>query len=160
MDTLSQFVIGILVSVVCWVLWAMTLLSLPPYISSGGGFMSLTPDLSFARSAFYGLIVGIAHLSVNVTLIYLWEVDSILGTLVSSILAIEILIILGILIGIIVLFRKQKQQLALGGKLAPRPRFHLLVFAWMAFMGWWISILTALLIIPSIIVGVAARLFV
>ena len=58
MDALSRFVIGVLVSVVCCVLWAMTLLSLPA-ILTGGGF--LTPDLPFTRSAFYGLTAGIGH---------------------------------------------------------------------------------------------------
>ena len=160
METISQFpsfvdvAIGGIICVVCWVSSAMLMPPLPELMT--GGFVKADPPGPIA--VLYGIVVGVVHLFLTMAFIFLCQVDSIFGTLISSILATEIIILAGVLFGFIIHFRQQRSNSNQNRVFIPS--FRMLLKEWTAFVPWLFLVFNMVLIIPSIIIGIAARLFV
>jgi hypothetical protein len=154
MQTISQIFpqifINIVISVICWVLFSMAVLSLPA-ILSGGGF--LIPDLPFTRSAFYGLILGFFHGCIISGIIYLFKIDSLVGIIISSFVATEILTFFGIIVGMTIIILSPYTT----GRPVESAGILITVFGNAAIFGAWFAFLSVLFIIPSIVAGITVR---
>lgn len=150
----SQFIpqafVNILVSVICWVLFSMSILSFYG-ILTGGGF--LVPDLPLTTSAFYGLFLGLLHGCITSGIIYVFKIDSLIGMLVSSFVATEILIFVGIIVGIAFYILNQPT-----GRPVESAGILVTVFGSVALFCGWFAFLSVLFIIPTILIGISTGL--
>lgn len=136
--------IGILISIICWVLFSMTILSLPA-ILTGGGF--LIPGLPFVKSALYGLIVGVVHGSLTVVLSY--KDSPAVRVVFVSIYAMEFLLTVAFVVGFAVnYFNRPKRPGAFRISLTLE-NIGLLIIT----LAFWFAVLSALFFIPSILIG-------
>ncbi len=148
-----QFIIIVLISTIVWVLTSMTLLSLPA-ILTGGGF--LIPNSPFFESATWGLVAGIAHGLLAAIMIFWYKPSSWIGTSVSSILATEILIAVGFIVGFVINYLDRPVQ-PNGPRIAlTYENFYVLIVTFV----FWFVILSVVLLIPSIVIGLADKPFV
>jgi hypothetical protein len=142
-----QIAASILISVVVWVIATVVLVFLGAILT--GGF--LTP--SFRESAIFGLIVGLLHGALTGTIIYWQQSESAIGSTLVSVAASESLIIFG---GVAWFLYRYFNPIVGGAPAPPAPasRYFLYIYALLI----WFGILSAVLLLPSIVAGLANKL--
>jgi hypothetical protein len=154
METISQFIpqafVNILISVICWILFSITVLSLPAMLT-GGGF--LTPDLPITRSIFYGFLVGIAHGLLTTLLTY--KQQSTFRIFISSVVVTEILLAVGFVTGFIINYFNRPIRSGSFRISMTLENIGLLIVTGI----FWFAVLSALFFIPSAIIGLLGKVF-
>jgi hypothetical protein len=151
MTSTSQFFLqiaaSVLISVVVWVVSTVLLVLLGAILAGG----LVTP--SFRKPVVYGSIVGLLHGALTGTIIYWQRSESVISFALASVAVTEILIIFG---GVAWYLYRCFSPVT-GGTSAPPPAFHeYFGFVWALLI--WFVILSAILLLPSIIAGVANKL--
>lgn len=141
---------SVLISVVVWVVTAIVLLTLPA-IYTGGGF--LIPNAPFSQSVIDGLLFGMLQGLLTGLLIHWHKSDSTLGLITSSVVATETLIAIGIFAWLAFQYFFPETG---GASAAPPPFYIYLVGIGMILI--WFLIFSAILLVPSIIAGLANKL--